>query len=835
MKSLDLGGKWRVSKVGGGLEIPATVPGCVHTDLLAAGKIDDPFHRENEEKQFWIGESAWVYRRSLIVTPDLIAHQKVLLVCEGLDTLATVFVNGRKVAATDNMFRTWKFDVKKLLHAGSNDIEIRFDSILKRKDLLSNPICSRATATDLPGRSMIRKEQCNFGWDWGPKCLTHGIWRAIQLLAFDTARLTDVLILQKHAKKCVSLDIQVQAEVLRAAGLTVQVEVSFQAKTAAAGSSALKNGRTRLKLKVEDPELWWPNGMGAQPLYSVVVTLVNRDGEVIDTVSKRIGLRRLELIRKKDQWGESFYFEANGIPFFAKGANWIPADQFQNRVISDQYRHLLSSSAEANMNMLRVWGGGIYENDIFYDLCDELGICVWQDFMFACAAYPADAKFLANVKIEAEENVRRIRHHASLALWCGNNELEFNHRVKIDSKKTYDATWQQMDFNSYSKLFDKLLADVCQRVDPERDYWPSSPHTPGVDRGHANHPDSGDAHLWEVWHERKPFEWYRTAFHRFCSEYGFQSFPEPRTINGYTVPGDRNITSRVMELHQRSEIGNVAIMQYMLSWYRMPDSFENTVWLSQLQQGMAIKYAAEHWRRNRPRCMGSLYWQLNDTWPVASWASIDYHGRWKALHYMAKKFYAPVLVSGVEDGKTGKVEVHLCNDLLKPVKGELSWKLTTTEGMLLAKGRRAATIKANSTERIDTLLLKKWMETNAGRDLLVWLEYKVDGNVLSRNFVSFVRPKHLELAAPAISVGVKSAAGGTFAVTLKAAKPALWAWLTLADTDAVFSDNWICLEPGKAIEITVRPHKAVSLEQFRKQLAVRSLFDTYCKPTTMEK
>ena len=526
-------------------------------------------------------------------------------------------------------------------------------------------------------------------------------------------------------------------------------------------------------------------------------------------------------MRKKDRWGESFHFEANGVPFFAKGANWVPADAFVTRLADEDYADLLASAASAHMNMLRVWGGGIYEQDVFYDLCDELGICIWQDFMFSCATYPTfDDAYMANVQAEAEDNVRRLRHHACLALWCGNNELE---------QGLVGPEWNawQMSWADYKKLFDKLLPRIVRRLDPQRDYWPCSPHSPHGDRTDHRNPTCGDAHLWDVWHGRKPFEWYRTCRHRFCSEFGFQSFPEPKTVRTYTAPADRNVTSFVMEHHQRSGIGNTTILQYMLDWFRLPRSFDMTLWTSQILQGMAMKYAVENWRRHMPQSMGALYWQLNDCWPVASWSSIDSLGRWKALHYLAKRFYAPLLVSGVEDVDRGEVAVHVTSDLRKARRAKLSWRLTNVAGEVLAEDSESVTAKPGANQHVLTLDLADPLGLWGPRELLVWLDLSVEGQTISADLVTFARPKHLELPDPAIATKVESTGGETFVVTLKAKRPALWAWLELAGGDAHCSDNFFHLPPGQAVEVVVNPLKPMTAAQLKKKLRVRSLVDTY--------
>jgi beta-mannosidase len=824
MHCLSLNGAWRVAQSGHSATIPARVPGCIHTDLLAAGRIPDPFHRDQETAVQWVGATGWVYSRDFQVPAAVLRRERVLLRCNGLDTLATVRVNGREVGRADNMYRTWEFDVKRALKAGRNHIEVTFDSVLpeiaKRQQERHMP--SWGGPKEIQGRSWIRKEPCNFGWDWGPTLVTCGIWRTMSILAFDTARLTGVQIRQTHADDRVVL--RVHPEIERSGKPVVRARVRIRREGMLVAEAAGEVGRPAaipLELTVENPALWWPNGLGEQPLYTVDVELLDARGIVLDAITRRVGLRTLRLDRHPDQWGESFQFVVNGVPFFAKGGNWIPADAFATRVSWDDYARLLNDVADVNMNMLRVWGGGLYESDAFYDLCDELGICVWQDFMFACSAYPTfDKAFMASVKAEAEDNVRRIRHHACVALWCGNNELE---------QGLVGDTWndRQMSWEDYGRLFDTLLPGIIGALDPDRDYWPCSPHSPHGDRKDHSNPKWGDAHLWEVWHGRKPFEWYRTCEHRFNSEFGFQSFPEPKTVLGYTAPQDRNVTTYVMEHHQRSGIGNTAIMQYMLDWFRLPDAFDHTLWLSQILQGMAMKYAVEHWRRAMPRGMGTLYWQINDCWPVASWASIDYHGRWKALHYMARKFYAPVAISALEDAAAGTVEVHVTNDLRDAVTGKVTWVATDVAGRVLAKGAKAVEAKALGNTRAVTADLAAVLAKQGPRDVIVWVDLWVGGERRSSNLALFARPKHLELADPKIGLSVKDLKDGSFVVTLTARKPALWTWLEMDQADAQFSDNFMHLLPGQPQSVIVTPARAMTLARMKKALRVRSLFDTY--------
>ncbi|MHB8996385.1 MAG: glycoside hydrolase family 2 protein [Armatimonadota bacterium] len=820
MHALTLHGSWQVTQVGIEEAIPATVPGCIHTDLLAVGKIEDPFYRDNEDRLRWIGEAEWVYSRTFTLPSELLAQEKLILRCEGLDTLATVRVNGQVIGEADNMFRTWEFDLKSVAVEGENTIEVQFASPLPliRERQAQRYLPNWGGPKEINGRAWVRKEPCNFGWDWGPVTVTCGIWRKLEIIGLSDARLTDVAIQQHHEDSQVTLDITVEAEVLADRPFEALVTITLDDDIVAMAGGPFCDGLASVSGPIPNPQLWWPNNLGKQPLYAVTVELL--DGEqILDSQTKRLGLRTLRLDRHPDQWGQSFQFTINGVPFFAKGANWIPGDPFITRMTDERYADLLGSAADANMNMLRVWGGGIYEQDCFYDLCDELGICVWQDFMFACSTYPTfDEAFMANVKAEAEDNVRRIRHHACLALWVGNNELEQGLVGDEWTKST-------MSWEDYDKLFEQLLPEVVQRLDSGRDYWPGSPHTPS-DRKDFNNPNEGDAHLWSVWHGRKPFEWYRSCEHRFNSEFGFQSFPEPATVNGFTLPQDRNVSSYAMEHHQRSGIGNDAILQYMLSWFRLPQSFDMTLWLSQILQGMAMKYAVEHWRRAMPRGMGTLYWQLNDCWPVASWSSIDYFGNWKALQFMARHFNNPLLVSGVEDLQTGTVQLHVTSDLRTEAEGEAKWWLVRADGTPVAEGAVPVQIAPGMSVLVETLQLGEYVEQFGARDLILGMELVVGGAAVSSNLVTFARPKHIELQQPAFEVKVTEAEGG-FMVTVEAARPALWMWLEVSGTEARFSDNFVHLFPGRCITIEVTPQKPTSLDEFSDRLRIRSLVDTY--------
>ena len=828
MKTLSLNGNWIAS----GAEfnrIKATVPSCIHTDLLDNGLIEDPYYRDNETSQMWIGETDWTYERTFDVSAELLTHKHVNLVCYGLDTFARITINGKEAAATDNAFRTWEIDVKQYLKADENSISIKFEST---SPYIKKKIDERwLTITGLnhhriTGSNYVRKSQCNYGWDWGPMCVTAGIWRDIEIQAYDESKIGDVHITQSHAENVVELNVQTALKDYRGAQLKAKVMVTFEDKDVSEKEYDVTSEISSINIKIEKPNLWWPNNLGEQNLYDVKVELIDENSKVIDGKNTRLGLRTLILDRHEDKWGESFQFVVNGVPFFAKGANWIPIDTFVTRGSDEFYRQLLTDSKEANMNFMRVWGGGIYEQDVFYNLCDELGLCVWQDFMFACSAYPVyDNAWLETFKQEAIDNIKRLRSHPSIALWCGNNEIEHMCYMITEEVDEENGT---MSWAEYKLLFEDIIPSLLNEYDGEHGYWVSSAHTPGENRDEPNDPTRGDAHLWEVWHGRKPFEWYRTCEHRFNSEFGFQSFPEPEVVNRYTLPDDRNITSYVMEKHQRSNIGNDAILQYMLSWFQLPTSFDMLMWTSQILQSLAIKYAVEHWRRKMPQGMGTLYWQLNDCWPVASWSSIDYIGNWKALHYSAKKFFAPILISGIEDKENLTVEIHLSNDTLKAQTGKVVWKMMNLNGKLEAGGGFEAVIEANTSAKIETLELADSVKKAGGtRDVVLFYSFIVDGEEASTNITYFERPKHMKLQEPMFETNIKQISTNEFELTVKADKPALWVWPEIKDVSARYSDRFFDLDGTESKSVKVILSENIALDVFKNKMTICSITGTY--------
>ena len=825
MEILDLNGTWELTSPENDYRIHASIPGCVHLDLLKADVIPDPYYRDNEDRLHWIGETTWIFQRRFTVSPRLLGRDRVLLQCQGLDTFAEILINGQPLGTADNMFRTWEFDLRDLLKEGDNAIEVRFAPVMPYARQKQEEHFLWHTGIGhhrLSGGNWIRKEQCNFGWDWGPELVTCGIWRDIRIIAFNSARLDQVSARQVHSPEGkVDLHLAATVESADSASATrLRWQLNFNGRTVADNEAPVSGGRAGAVLRIPDPQLWWPNGMGDHPLYEWVTILEDATGLELDRRTHRLGLRTFDLVRETDQWGQSFHFRVNGRDFFAKGANWIPADTFDCRVSDDDLRDLVQSAADVHMNCLRVWGGGLYERDSFYDICDELGIMVWQDFMFACSAYPAHEKsFLENVRVEAAQNIARLRHHPSIALWCGNNELEQIHGILGDDHG-------QMRWHHYCAFFDDLLAGLVGELDPGRPYWPSSEHSPIGDRlvPSSTDPRWGDAHLWEVWHGRKPFEWYRTSFHRFCSEFGFQSFPHPATVESYTLPEERNITSHVMERHQRSPIGNSAIIDYLLSWFRLPVGWEHTVWLSQVLQGLAIQYAVEHWRRNMPRCMGAIYWQLNDCWPVASWASIDSAHRWKALHFAAARFFAPDMVSSVEDPESGTLDIFLTSDSPESRPATITVIAEAPDGTRLLEHSVSASTPAAGSVKVDSIDCSKLLEKHSPRGLVFFLELALDGRPVHRNLALFSRPKHIPLESPELATEILSTDDVHTEVKVSSDKPALWVWLSVdGDPDARFSDNFFHLAAGQSRTITIASAGPLDPDTLR----LRNLTDTY--------
>ena len=819
-----LSGTWQFRKTDSKDWLPATVPGGVHTDLLALNKIPDPFVADNEKKVQWVAETDWEYRRTFSVDKALTGEEHKFLVCDGLDTLAEVSLNGKLLGKTDNMFRRWTWEVGNFLKSGQNELKIVFRApvtFIKARQA-DKPLMGGG---DIPGGPHLRKAPCQWGWDWGPKLPPIGVWKDIRLEGYSKARLEDVHVRQEHAGGKVTLRVEATVEQWKDASLQVVMKITSPAgkvRTVQAEPSLIGDGFSFciLESAIINPQLWWPNEFGSQPLYDLEISL--QSGKLLlDRSSYRVGLRTVELRREPDQWGESFTFVVNGVPIFAKGADWIPADSFPTRISDAFMEGLIRDAAAAHMNMLRVWGGGFYEEERFYDLCDRYGILVWQDFTFACGIYPEDEAFAANVHQEAVENVRRLRHRASLALWCGNNEME---QGWVDWKwnDPNDPAVQRLKAG-YDHMFHRMLPGIVEALDPDRSYWSSSASS-GVAFTDPNGQLRGDTHYWDVWHGRKPFTAYRQQFPRFMSEFGFQALPPYKTIQTYAEPKDQNMTSYVMELHQRSGSGNGLMVGQMTDTFRMPRDFQSLVYLSMVLQAEGIRYGVEHWRRNRERVSGTLIWQLNDCWPVASWSSIDYFGRWKALHYATRKFYAPTLLS-VED-KGESMGLYVTNDTVRGWNGEIRWSLETLAGKILKSGTEKGTAKALAATRMCTLDFRRQVNDENRRQVVFVAELWRGKKFLRRQVVAFAPNKHLELADPQIGTKV-SVSKNLLKFELSAKSLARFVELELQGADVIFSDNYFDLPAGQTVLVSCPLPDGWTAEQAKAALCVRSLYDSY--------
>ncbi len=824
----NLNTNWQFRQVGAEQWLPATVPGCNHTDLLANGKIEDPFWRMNEANLQWIDKLDWEYKTIFQVKPQLLIKDRVMLDFQGLDTYAEVSLNGNPLLTADNMFRQWQVDVKDILLPGDNELRILFRSPItegiKKYDALDYviPVSDNDMAKhgqvegDKKVSVFTRKAPYHFGWDWGPRLVSSGVWRPIVLKAWDQARILDLHLIQKSvSEQSATLTAVFEVEAEQSTNATLEIVTDGQILHA--DEVALKPGAHtyNVDFTITNPKLWWTNGLGEPHLYTLTGKLITQTGAHSRT--ERIGIRTVELVRANDEYGTSFTFKLNGIPVFMKGANYIPNDIYPTRVSDDKYRRVIETARTSNFNMLRVWGGGIYENDLFYDLCDEAGILVWQDFMFACAMYPSDKQFLDNVRLEAIDNVKRLRNHPCIALWCGNNEnlaawLQWGWKKQAEAKgqAVADIIWQ-----GYTDLFHHILPEVVAEYDSGRFYWSSSPST---GEGKPSDLAHGDEHYWRVWHGRDPYETYADNIGRFMSEYGFQSFPALPTVQEYALPEDYGLLTDVMKAHQRSYIGNEAIKQYMLRDYQEPKDFESFLYVGQVLQAEIIRFAVEAHRRAMGQCMGSLYWQINDCWPVASWSSMDSSLRWKAEQYFVKKAFEPILISPfmIDDN----LKIYLVNDHLCTLKGNLSLRLLDFNGKQLWQKTIPTEVPANAArvcfETQRPALLNGLDDTS----IMLIAEWVENDQVLADCVYYFRKVKDLNLPNPEIEYDFKKGTDG-FEITLKSQQLAKNVYLMIGKEEGFFEDNYFDLLPGKAVTIDLKT--TMNKDQLEQAFSLRCL------------
>jgi beta-mannosidase len=822
--SMPLMSGWEFRKAGQNTWYPAEVPGCIHTDLIRNKLIEDPFFRNNEEKLQWIGKTFWSYRKTFSVEPDVLNYNNIELVFEGLDTYASVFLNETLILRADNMFRQWRVACKKALKVGENRLRVDFSSpinkVLPRVKSLTVQLPAPMDVGEKTS-PYTRKAAYQYGWNWAPRLVTSGIWRPVTLEAWDQAKFTNLHILQKSVTSSrAHLDAEVELVATVEAEAKLLVDSPSSKFEAQEQSIKLRSGQNTVTVSIDvfNPSLWWPNGLGQQPLYDLRARLFVHS-KLIDQMSTRIGLRSLELQQKPDRWGKSFQFVINGVAVFAKGGNWIPSDTFPTRATAERYRHLIQSCRDANMNMLRVWGGGIYENDTFYDLCDEMGILIWQDFMFANALYPADETFLDNVRQEAIDVLKRLRNHSSVALWCGNNEIETGWFHWGWKKRLPARLW-----DDYKKIFHELLPGLCHLHDPSRAYWPSSPSSDLEEDPDSQR--SGDAHYWDVWNQGLPSEAHRKQFPRFMSEYGFQSFPEIGTIDAFTRMEDRDLNSPPMTAHQKYTEGNQLIRKYILQNYPEPKDFDSYLYVSQILQAEVVKEAAEHFRRIMPRSMGSLYWQVDDCWPAISWSSIDYLGRWKALQFYARRFYQDLLVSPALESNT--INVDVISDRPEVIQATLKVSLMDFDGNTILENR--IPVEAAPLQSCIYMRLPK-AELLSGKDsrrVFLNCELFVGGQQVTSNRFFFEPFKRLSLPVPQFRTRIESSRNG-FKVTLVSDKFAKDVCLSLDQSEGRFSDNFFDLLPNQAAEIEYLADEPIDSSGLSRKLRVRSLVEAFKK------
>lgn len=831
-KTQSLNGIWQWSPQGASHNTVYTgeVPGSVISHMLQNELIDAPYWRCNEYAVRELMGKDYLYERSFPVSEEDLAFSGAELVCAGIDTIASIRINGLLAAETRDMHRTYRIPVREYLREGENRIEVLFHSPLEfvRKEDEENDIFYASTGC-IHGNAALRKAHYMFGWDWGPQLPDMGIFRDIAIEYFSGASIQDVHIRQDHEEKGrIGLKFEVKINQLSSheeKGQTWFTETEIADPEGRIISKKVRSaGEIRFEEAIPEPRLWWPNGLGEHPLYKVNLRLLDEAGACHDSYECRIGLRTVTVSRDKNEYGNEFAITVNGIKIFAMGANYIPEDNILTRVTKERTGRLIEDCAAANFNCLRVWGGGYYPDDYFYDKCDEEGILVWQDLMFGCNVYALNDSFEEDIVEETKDNVRRLRHHACLALWCGNNEMEWGWADEWARLKGHHPRYKA----DYTKIFEYILPRVLKDCDDTTFYWPSSPSSGGA-FDNPNAINRGDQHYWEVWHSGKPFTEYGDF--SFCSEYGFQSFPHSKTIASFTLERDRNIFSRVMESHQKNPAANGKILNYIADYFLYPKDMDSLAYISQILQLKAIEYGVEHWRRKRGQCMGSLYWQLNDCWPVASWASIDYYGRWKALHYGARRFYAPLTISiGEEKELSPHVSYYVHNDTRAEERYRTEILLKDNEFRVLWEDRWEGFVPALSVIKCTEADFSRWLydETLCSSVFSSFRLYRGE-ELLTERTMLFVKPKHFDYGTPAYEVSVSESERG-FDITVKASCFCQYVELYFKDFDVIFSDDFFDITSPEGVTVHVNKmdfKDHMTADRVKENLVVRSVADSY--------
>lgn len=816
----NLNGEWLLNRSGFVDKIPVKIPGSVYSAMLENGKLDNPYYGENQYKAVEFSDSEYMFEKGFEIDPELSACRKLYLRFNGIDTLADVELNGVRLGKTENMHCTYEFDITNAVSRNSNILRVKLHSPIEYITKQQRRNYAWGVETTMDGFPHIRKAHYMFGWDWGPQLPDLGIWRDVEIVGVDAGRIESVYVRQEHLGNAVRLVFDTRLADTNSDNLRLDVCITPPEGEEILISAPVTKDALAPECIIADPLLWQVRGYGKQYLYMAKVMLFNGD-EPVDMQEFNVGLRQVTVLRTPDNDGtdgEEFTFCVNGIKIFAMGANYIPEDQILSRCNPERTRTLLKSCAAANYNMIRVWGGGIYPDDYFYDMCDKLGILVWQDFAFACAVYNADIDFCTNIKQEFIDNVKRIRNHASLAMWCGNNEIES--LIQYWGKP---VTEEQKE--GYLRIFEKLIPNVLKHYDPQTFYWPSSPSS-GGGYNDSSAENKGDTHYWDVWHGLKPFTEFKKFKFRFCSEYGFESVPCMKTIRSFADEKDWNLCSPVMEAHQKCEGGNEKLLYYLAQMVHYPYSFENLAYATQLVQADAIRICVEHMRRNRGRCMGSLYWQVNDSNPVISWSSIDYYGRWKALHYYAKKFYAPVICS-IDDSDKKKLVINISSEKTEPFKGEVRWRVRKNTSEIIAQGSKEITVPALSAKDVLTLTPDMTKLTEAMyRDHYIEYALVQNGTVVSNGTLLLVLPKKFDFIKPEIDVKVDHI-GEMYRFELSSKNFAKGVYLDFDEYDCTFNDNWFDLHGQKhsiLVNKSVFPFN-ITVDEIKEKLRIKSYYD----------